>query len=127
MQYTPVPSESKSKINRAGKVLVTAAVNSQEYQAAQELANRWRACHAYPINTFQATLRTKLKPFKGSPLVAQRLKRMPTVIDKLKRHPHMQLTTMQDIGGIRAILANVKDVGKLVEKYVSNKNFPHEL
>lgn len=38
----------------------------------------------------------------------------------------MQLTTMQDIGGIRAILEDVDDVNLLVHKYVSNKNFPHE-
>jgi ppGpp synthetase/RelA/SpoT-type nucleotidyltranferase len=126
MAYTPVPSESKSKINRAGKILVSSNVNSAEYEQAQELANRWRACHAYPINTFQATLRTKLIGFSGVPIVAQRLKRMPTLIDKLSRHPNMQLTTMQDIGGIRAILDDVDDVYRIIAKYVDNKNFPHE-
>jgi hypothetical protein len=126
MQYTNVPVESKSQINKAGKILVTGDINSPEYTSAQQLANKWRACHAYPINTFQATLRTKLKSFKGTPIVAQRLKRMPTLIDKLKRYPAMQLTTMQDIGGIRAILENVKDVYGIVGKYIDNKSFPHD-
>lgn len=122
----PVPAESKSLINRAGKTLVKADLFSKEYEVALELANRWRACHAYPINTFQATLRTKIKNCKGEALVAQRLKRMPTIIDKLSRFPNMQITTMQDIAGIRAIFDELTDIGLIISKYADNKNFPHE-
>lgn len=122
----PVPSESKSRINKAGKTLIQVDLFTDEFQNALELANRWRACHAYPINTFQATLRTKIRACKGEVLVAQRLKRMPTIIDKLVRFPHMQLTTMQDIAGIRAIFDDLKDIELIVSKYVDNKNFPHE-
>lgn len=122
----PVPTESKSLINKAGKTLVQGNIFSPEYDEALGLANRWRACHAYPINTFQATLRTKIKSCKGEALVAQRLKRMPTIIDKLTRFPNMQLTTMQDIAGIRAIFDELSDIGFIVEKYVDNKSFPHE-
>lgn len=122
----PVPIESKSQINKVGKVLTEVDLFSKEYQDALELANRWRACHAYPINTFQATLRTKIQNCKGDVLVAQRLKRMPTIIDKLSRFPNMQLTTMQDIAGIRAIFDELSDVELMVSKYVHNKNFPHE-
>lgn len=122
----PVPTESKSLINKAGKILTQANLFSKEYQEALELANRWRACHAYPINTFQATLRTKTGNCKGDVLVAQRLKRMPTIIDKLSRFPNMQITTMQDIAGIRAIFDDLNDIGFIVSKYVNNKNFPHE-
>lgn len=123
----PVPTESKSHINKAGKILVQGNLFSQEYQDALELANRWRACHAYPINTFQATLRTKIRSCQGEVIVAQRLKRMPTIIDKLSRFPTMQLTTMQDIAGTRAIFENLSDVQLITSKYVHNKNFPHEI
>ena len=37
-------------------------------------------------------------------VVTQRLKRMPTIIDKLARYPQMNLARMHDIGGCRAIL-----------------------
>ena len=67
-----------------------------------------------------------VRKFPGS-LVAQRLKRMPTIIDKLDRHPNMKLSTMQDIGGVRAVLPNVKDVYKLVNQYESSKRFTHVL
>ncbi len=100
--------------------------SDEEMAWAVGLANRWRACHAYPINTFNSTLRVKVKSYAG-PIVAQRLKRMPTIIDKLKRYPAMQLTTMQDIGGLRAVLRSVRDVYKLANEYRNNTRFTHEL
>lgn len=127
MSFAPVPTESRNQINKAGAILVTDEPDPREYLWAWDLANRWRACHAYPINTFQATLRTKLRLFKKDPIAAQRLKRMPTIIDKLKRYPAMKLSTMQDIGGVRAILATVRDVQKLRDEYLDNKRFTHVL
>ena len=110
MSFSNVPNESKSQINKAGHVLSKGTSEFREYYWAVDLADRWRACHAYPINTFQANLRTKLKDYPNNPIAAQRLKRMPTMIDKLRRHPNMKLTTMQDIAGVRAIVGNVSDV-----------------
>lgn len=52
---------------------------------------------------------------------------MPTIINKLKRYSSMQLTTMQDIGGVRAILGSVTDVYKLADSYRKNPRFSHEL
>lgn len=109
MRFSPVPNESKKQINRAGEILISDNPSIEEFEMASDLAYRWRACHAYPINTFQATLRTKLKDYPGYPIVAQRLKRMPTIIDKLKRFENMKLSTMQDIGGVRAVLDSVED------------------
>ena len=127
MPFSSVPSESKKNINKAGKILVENTASASEIEAARDLANQWRACHAYPINTFQATLRRKLKNFSGDPIIAQRLKRMPTVIEKLRRYPDMQLTTMQDIGGVRAVLGSIDDVYKLAAEYKTKSRFAHEL
>jgi putative GTP pyrophosphokinase len=130
MAFSHVPAETKNQINKAGRVLVEGQATSGELAQARNLADRWRACHAYPINTFQATLRVKLKRsgFGNDPIVAQRLKRMPTIIDKLQRYPAMQLTTMQDIGGVRAVLGTVRDEDgyrslHLIYKY-QNKHGP---
>ena len=116
MAFASVPQESKNQINKAGAILVQETPSPKDLAWAIDLADRWRACHAYPINTFQATVRTKLRTY-ADPIVAQRLKRMPTIIDKLHRYPAMKLTTMQDIGGVRAILASIKDVYSLVSEY----------
>lgn len=127
MTFSSVPTESKNQINKAGQVLAKGNPSFKEFAWAIELADRWRACHAYPINTFQATLRRKIRQFRQEDIiVAQRLKRMPTIIDKLKRFPAMQLTTMQDIGGVRAVLGPVNDVYKLAAEY-RHSNFKHEL
>lgn len=123
----PVPSESKGQINKAGKLLLRDDADKEELKWARDLAERWRACHAYPINTFQANLRNKLRhKFSAESIAAQRLKRMPTIIDKLKRHPNMQLTTMQDIGGVRAIVSNISEVSSLVDAFRTSK-FAHQL
>ena len=127
MAFLKVPQESKKQINKAGKSLANyEGFNQKESDWALDLTSRWRACHAYPINTFQATLRTKIRRYGSKPIVAQRLKRMPTIIDKLKRYSAMQLTTMQDIAGIRAVLSKVTQAEKLAEEYL-NSSFSHEL
>lgn len=127
MAFSSVPKESKNKINKAGRILVESNPGTTEFASALDLADRWRACHAYPINTFNSTLRDKLRSSYPDSIVAQRLKRMPTIIDKLRRYPAMQLTTMQDIGGLRAVLGSVADVYKLSETYRDNTQFKHEL
>ncbi|MBI2617599.1 RelA/SpoT domain-containing protein [Candidatus Gottesmanbacteria bacterium] len=126
MAFAQVPDISKAQINKAGLVL-RKGPNFSEFANALKIAEKWRACHSYPINTFQATLRTKVRSYPNDPIVAQRLKRMPTIIDKLGREPSMQLTTMQDIGGVRAVLGTIDDVYKLVTDYKNNKRLPHEL
>src|SRR5207245_5775536 len=89
--------------------------------------SNWRGCHGYPINTFQATLRDKLKRLgMNEAFVAQRLKRTPSIIAKLKRFDTMQLARMQDIGGLRAVVMTVPDVRQLQEDY-KKSNFKHEL
>lgn len=97
-----------------------------ELSQAIDLAERWRACHAYPINTFQSNLRNKLKSYPESCFAAQRLKRMPTIISKLKLFPTMELGTMQDIGGVRAVMDNVSNVYKLANEFRSCR-FTHTL
>src|SRR2546425_2674980 len=98
MAFSRVPKESKSQINKAGQFLAQTDSTPEEFFWAIDLAEKWRACHAYPINTFQATLRVKLRQYSPDSIAAQRLKRMPTIIDKLKRFPDMNLARMQDIG-----------------------------
>ena len=134
MAFSPVPVESKNQIRKAGEILVKSLHDddfekfffNKEWDWAWNLVNKWRSCHAYPINTFQATLRNNTRQYKD-PIIAQRLKRMPTIVDKLARYPAMNLLTMQDIGGVRAVLGSIKDVEALVHTYKTNKNLTHEL
>jgi putative GTP pyrophosphokinase len=128
MRFPSVPTESKTQIKKAGRILVDASASETDRAIALALADKWRVCHGYPINTFQSTLHRKLKSgFSSGSIVSQRLKRMPTIIDKLRREPSMQLTTMQDIGGVRASLRDTSEVYKLMEQYIDKSRFKHEL
>jgi hypothetical protein len=77
------------------------------------------------MNTFSSTLYRKTKKLERS-IVAQRLKRFPTIVDKLKRYPNIRLSQMQDIGGIRAICKNLHDMYYLYDFY-HGKTIPHDL
>lgn len=70
---------------------------------AFEMIDWWRRLHAKPLTSVSANLRHYVKPH-GHILVTQRLKRLPTVVDKLLREPKMKLSQMADIGGCRALL-----------------------
>ncbi|MBN1473643.1 MAG: RelA/SpoT domain-containing protein [Syntrophaceae bacterium] len=80
------------------------------------------------MNTFQATLRLHLKRIdpRAKVIVAQRIKRTPAILSKLKRFDSMRLTQMQDIGGLRAVITSIKDV-RNIQKIYSKLKFNHEL
>lgn len=98
---------SKRGLDRAGKV-IRLHQNDDEYRAAIELLNRWREQHVLPMDFFFDTCNEIAKaPQYDGALIAERLKRLPTIIDKLNRFPHMQLSSMQDVGGVRVILEGI--------------------
>lgn len=119
------PLYSKEEVVKAGRILAEPTVSDQNAWATSVLTN-WRALHGYPLNTFQATLRDKLKSVDRNSIVGQRLKRAPSVIAKLQRFPSMRLPQMQDIAGLRAVLASQARVNRLYESYL-NSRFQHEL
>lgn len=119
---------SNNQIKLAGKILKEPHNYSpSEIEFAQTVLTYWRTIHAYPINTFQATLRDKLDRlgYKDA-LVAQRLKRVVSIVSKLERFPNMKLSTMQDIAGLRAIVKNLSQV-RTLEKNYKNSIFKHIL
>ena len=113
------PKYTRGPVNRIGKLLVADDLTPEQRNDVLDQLNDWRSLHLYPLNTFQATLRKNVKeidPKHG--IVAQRLKRTPTIIDKLKnRHQIMKLGEMQDVGGLRAIVSNIAKVRELEKKY----------
>jgi putative GTP pyrophosphokinase len=119
---------SNNEIKTAGKILIDPNCYSpQEVENAQQILTYWRTIHAYPINTFQATLRDKISRYRfKNALIAQRLKRSVSIVSKLKRFSNMKLSTMQDISGLRAILKNIDEVRKLESSYRKSK-FKHLL
>lgn len=125
-RFPDVPTVSKSQINRAGHILVDSNSTADQIEDARQVVDQWRACHGYPINTFQSTLRSKVRNFHNT-IVAQRLKRLPTIVDKLKRYPEMELSRMQDVGGVRVVVGSMAEVRKIELEYRDKSRFDHEL
>jgi hypothetical protein len=98
----------------------------EKWFIAFEVLTNWRACHGYPINTFKSTLWKKMQKIDKDGLVAQRLKRTPSILNKLKRFQGMNLARMQDIGGLRAVVSTIPQLRALEADY-SNTRFTHTL
>jgi ppGpp synthetase/RelA/SpoT-type nucleotidyltranferase len=114
---------SRTHINRIGEILTSDKSTADERENALQTLNDWRALHFVPLNTFQANLRKYVKEVTGKRgIVAQRLKRVPTILDKIKnRQQQMFLGRMQDIGGLRAIVQDIKKLREIEKKYERSK------
>lgn len=115
----------KKALIRAGEVL-REQTSGPEFEDAIKTLSDWRSLFAYPLNTFNVTLRKKCASlgFKAV-IVARRLKRTPSIVAKLRRFPEMQLGRMQDIGGLRVIVKTVDDVYRIWES-LQNSRIKHE-
>ena len=97
-----VPEYSKRKVNVAGREIIypprTDLIN---WVQALGVVNNWRASHSFPLNTFQIGLRSKGRNVDHHCLVAQRIKRLSSIEEKLLRFPTMTLSQMQDIMAVK--------------------------
>ncbi|TAA26582.1 RelA/SpoT domain-containing protein [Pseudoxanthomonas winnipegensis] len=124
------PRYSRRQVKLAGESLRAVPIVSEDVYRALPIISNWRAAHAYPLNTFQATLRKKLNALGlhgQEVVVGQRLKRLPSIAAKLDRFHTMALDRMQDIAGLRAVLPGVKKLQLLAHSYYDASRFTHEL
>lgn len=113
---------SKTKIDRAGELLKNRTGSNDEIADALDILSNWRAYHAMPLDTFATVLRQRIQKISDRGVVAQRLKRTPSILLKLSNHKTMRLSAMQDIGGLRAILDTTEEVYKLLDLYKKSKS-----
>lgn len=103
---------SKKAIRRAGDYLI--ATNPKNLDISQfiesfEILNNWRASHAYPIQSMLAYIRRKSFEIDPNAIIAQRLKRTPSILAKLLREDG-KLDRMEDIAGCRIVVDNLSKV-----------------
>jgi ppGpp synthetase/RelA/SpoT-type nucleotidyltranferase len=106
-------------VKRAGRtvrdrVLHPLAIDEQTVRHAELVLENWRSAHAFALNRVQMTLRRQVERAGQTADVSQRLKERRTIIDMLLREPTMQLSTMQDIAGCRAVLPDLDGVRQVV-------------
>lgn len=94
---------------------------------ALAVINNWRSSHSYPLNALQVNLRKLAASHDHDPIVAQRIKRLPSIRHKLERYDWLTLSVMQDIGGCRAVMSSVKEVNSLVNHYTTKSRAKHHL
>lgn len=104
---------SRKEISKAGNVLLTSKSEIEVNKALNKI-NIWRTNHLQPLKVMKRRLMKVLDKNKIEPhLISQRLKRLTSIEYKLDLNPSMGLGGMQDIGGYRAVLKDVKDLKKL--------------
>jgi ppGpp synthetase/RelA/SpoT-type nucleotidyltranferase len=116
------PLNGASRVDLAGDAISgrRILVSGMQLDTAMDIAANWRSSHGYPLSIMTQSLERRAKKFNRRALVAQRLKRMPSIQAKLSRFPTMQLSKMHDLGGCRAILGSVKNVYDLARFYESH-------
>lgn len=113
---------SKAKIDQAGELLKKKNLSVKEAITALDTLSNWREYHATPLDAFAKVLRKRVQKISVNVIVAQRLKRSSSIVLKLSNHKTMRLSTMQDIGGLRAILKTTEEVYKLLSLYKKSKS-----
>ena len=113
---------SKWEIDRAWEVLVSWNNQSQEFLDALKIIHIYRKQHYHPMVTINNSIKSRIKTkslWKIEYTLSQRLKRLQSIILKLsnkeKETHKMQLSRMQDIGGIRIVVKSIGDAIKLSE------------
>jgi putative GTP pyrophosphokinase len=128
-------SGTASQVNKSARRLadlraaLLAGAQLDPRQGKQALADiglveGWRELHAAPLRATSANLRHYVRPYavkaSGNVSVTQRLKKFSTILDKLNRHPKMQLSRMEDVGGVRAILPSQDAADEVVRRLRKN-------
>ena len=120
LSFSPFTSK---QVNEAGKFLIgrigknRRITDSRGVLPALAKVDTWRRTHAYPLRVVSSFVRHYVKKFDQGAVVSSRMKRMESMISKLERNPNMQITTMQDIGGCRAIVKSIANVQALREYF----------
>lgn len=107
---------SKGQINRSGQALA-AKWPCPRSDPDFVIVDKYRRSHADSLNATYEVLESICDKVVGQGYItSQRLKRMPTILDKIKTGALEDLSSMQDLGGCRAILPEIKTAREVYAK-----------
>lgn len=118
---------SKSKIDRSGEILSSTKREYDEISLELDYVfEDYRKNHLEPLTRLTLILQEWLQTYGKEYYIAQRLKRKPQILRKLRRFS-VRLTQLQDIGGCRIIVDKNNDVDTLIsflfDKFKENSSF----
>lgn len=104
---------SKTKIDKSGRLLSDPNADYDETMLELDLIfDEYRKSHLDPLTRLTLELQSWLQGHHEDYYIAQRLKRKPQILRKLRRFS-VRLTQLQDIGGCRVIVNKNSDVNKI--------------
>ncbi|MDO6613467.1 RelA/SpoT domain-containing protein [Shewanella sp. 1_MG-2023] len=119
---------SKKKIEKAARSIRHGVTGDLRLEAIEKIQN-FREFHLYPLMLMKNHLARTAKKVSPQVIVARRLKRLPTIINKLERstldgetNNAIKLVRMQDIAGCRAIVKNKLELYELKKKLENSKS-----
>lgn len=119
---------SKNSIDKAAKDIRHGIQGAERQDAIVKIQN-FREFHLYPLMLLKNHLARTSNKVSNKIIVARRLKRLSTIIDKLERPTldgqgsnAIKLTRMQDVAGCRAIVKNVTQLKKLKRKLEQSRS-----
>ena len=124
-----VECPSKSQVDKAGRIIrehfadpkLLDSDSEANLSGAFGVLVDYRSAHQYPLGKANMGLRSMVTT-AGCPVeITQRLKRIPTIVDKLRREPTIRLSTMQDIGGCRAVLNSIDEIRRVERRLKKNR------
>ena len=116
---------SNNQVERAGEDLKKLAndKNQKLHEDTLKILTFWRDSHVVALDNAEKTVKTVMDSSYKNAFIARRIKRADSIIRKLSRFSRMSLKNMQDIGGIRVVLKNLKDVNRVLSKLKKHSDF----
>ena len=116
---------SRNKINKSGKVLLAGPEMGFSYTDANLVVEDWRKLHMIPLQELvEEVTRVLADGGVQAAFSSHRLKRMTSIIAKLRHNPGMGLGGLQDIGGARFVFEDIDSLLK-AQKIISQASFEH--
>jgi len=118
---------SKNQVEKAGRMI---RKKEGDFEYAVKVIQNYRAAHLYPLQIIKNLIWKHVRKLNllETATVVRRLKRLPTIIDKLQRksldgitNNAISLKRMHDIGGCRVIVDTLDDLQRLNESLNSSR------
>ncbi len=116
---------SRNKINNSGRALLAGPEAGFPFIDANLVIEDWRKLHMVPLEELVVEV-TKALSRAGVTAVfsSHRLKRMTSIVAKLRHNPKMGLGGLQDIGGARFVFEGIDSLQK-AQQVIQTASFTH--
>jgi ppGpp synthetase/RelA/SpoT-type nucleotidyltranferase len=116
---------SGKQVIKAGESLIANEIyeDKTKFSEMMDILSYWRFTHEVPLEKALALVQSHAMRFDKSTICAKRLKRHISIVSKLRRLGGMKLKNMQDIGGCRVIVSNIKKLRQIERELKKKKEF----